>query len=402
MGFGLRAAFAAGLLATLALAGCASERPAPLPYAPAPVRPAVRASPAVAGPGVSSLANLPGWAEEDHAAALLAFQSGCGVASDPEMRAACARARALGPAGEAAARSFFETNFRPVILPGPGLLTGYFAPEYPARSAPDPVFSAAVRPRPADLLIAPADPDAGGRKPAVLQKADDGQTWPYPDRAGIELTPAAEALAYLRPEDLFFLQIQGSGVLVFPDGRRLKAAYAADNGRPFVPIASAMVRRGLLQPDHASAGAIRAWLRAHPGAEAQSLMDLDPRYIFFSVQPDDGREPGGAAGQPLTAGRSIAVDPAWHPYGGLFWIDAAAPMLNGAVKTYRRLVMALDTGSAIRGDVRADLYMGRGEAAGLEAGRVRHTLLMIRLAPVDARAAPPGQAYGDEAAASPR
>ena len=382
----LYAALAAGLLAASVLAACAPTRLAAVPaYAPALSPKTTRAAPAAGGDGVSSLANLPGWADDDHAAAFAAFRAGCGVATDPATAAVCARARAVGQANERTARAFLESNFRPVILAGPGLLTGYFAPEYPARNTPQGEFTAALRGRPADLLGGASDATAPGGHGPARQQGEDGHTWPYPDRAGIELTPAMDALAYMRPEDLFFLQIQGSGALVFPDGRRLKASYAADNGRPFVPIASAMIRRGLLEPDRASASAIRAWLHAHAGAEAQSVMDLDPRYVFFSLSPDDGREPTGAAGLPLTPGRSIAVDPAWHGYGGLFWIDAAAPTLRGAMRNYRRLVVALDTGSAIRGDVRADLYLGRGEQAGLEAGRVRHTLLMVKLVPDAAR-----------------
>ena len=392
----LRAALAAGLLAASALAGCA---PTQLAGSPAYVPPALAHPPPSSAPhasGVSSLSNLPGWAEEDHAGALAAFRAGCGASTDPAIGAVCARARALGRLDEPAARIFLEANFRPEILSGPGLLTAYFAPEYPARDAPDGEFTAALRGRPADLT---ATPDTAGRTVA-RQVGDDGRTWPYPDRAGIELTPAVDPLAYLRPEDLFFLQIQGSGVLTFPDGRRLKATYAADNGRPFVPIASAMVKRGLLEPDHASGSAIRAWLHAHAGAEAQSVMDLDPRYVFFALSPDDGREPAGAAGLPLVAGRTIAVDPAWHGYGGVYWIDAAAPSLKGAVRTYRRLVMALDTGSAIRGEVRADLYLGRGDKAGLEAGRVRHTLLLVRLVPIAASAMTPSGGLNHETTAA--
>ncbi len=374
---------AAGSLSAAVLAACAPTRidTSPAYTTPRAVRPPIAAS---GGDGVSSLANLPGWADEDHTAALEAFRRGCHAATSPLMRTLCDRAAELGHADDLAARIFFETNFRPVILSGPGLLTGYFSPEYPARSTPDVDFSSALRGRPADLAM--PGPTAGA-KPAARQIGDDGEAWPYPDRAGIELTPATDALAYLRPEDLFFLQIQGSGVLVFPDGRRLKASYAADNGRPFLPIASAMVRRGLIEHDHASAGNIRAWLHAHAGAQAQTIMDLDPRYVFFNLAPDDGREPAGSAGVPLTAGRAIAVDPAWHAYGEPYWIDAAAPTLRGAVPTYRRLVMALDTGSAIRGDVRADLYLGRGDQAGLEAGRVRHTLLLVKLVPVAAGSA---------------
>ncbi len=270
-----------------------------------------------------------------------------------------------------------------MVVSGPGVLTGYFAPEYPARATPDADFSAAVRPRPSDMMVSPPGPDDAPGKKLVRQVSDGGESWSYPDRAGIELTPATDALAYMRPEDLFFLQIQGSGILTFPDGRRLRAGYAGDNGRPFVAIASAMVRRGLLPADQASATSIRTWLRTHRG-EAQAVMDLDPRYVFFSLQPDDGSEPAGAAGVHLTAGRSVAVDPSQHSYGELDWIDATAPVLVGAPRTYRRLVMALDTGSAIKGNARADLYFGRGEAAGLEAGRVRHTLLLFRLVPIGA------------------
>ena len=399
------AALGAGLIAASALSACAPTRldQTPATFTTPPIAPRHPTQPQVRGDGVSSLSNLPGWADEDHAAALAAFQAGCMVSTARDIQSVCARARALGPVDDLTARIFLQTNFRPVILSGPGLLTGYFSPEYPARSIPDGEFTAALRGRPPDLVYAASSPE--GPKPVAREQGDDGETWPYPDRAGIELTPAIDALAYMRPEDLFFLQIQGSGVLVFPDGRRLEATYAADNGRPFVPIASAMVRRGLLPHEHESGGAIRAWLHAHAGAEAQSVMDLDPRYVFFALSPDTGRDPAGAAGVPLTAGRAIAVDPSWHAYGEPYWIDAAAPTLTGAVKTYRRMVMALDTGGAIRGDVRADLYLGRGEAAGEEAGRVRHTLLLVKLVPINtASAGEPGQGPGGarEAAAETR
>ena len=368
------------------------------PPAPA-LRPSTGLAPSLPPPppaqppvtGVEGLAALRGWSEEDHAAALAAFQKGCGVAQAPAMQAVCARARALGPAPEVQARRFFETSFRAEPLAGEGVLTGYFAPEYPARTVADPDFSAAVRPRPADLTVsAPGPGDAAGHR-LVRQVGDDGESWIYPDRAGIELTPPVQALAWMRPQDLFFMQVQGSGILDMPDGRRLRAVYAADNGRPFVPIASAMVRRGLLRPEQASATAIRAWLESHRDG-AQPVMDIDPRYVFFTLEPDDGTEPAGAAGMKLTAGRSIAVDPAWHSYGELCWIDGVAPVLAGAPRTYRRLAMALDTGSAIKGAVRADLYIGRGEAAGLEAGRIRHTLRIIRLVPIGGVALGGGEA----------
>ncbi|RZJ37436.1 MAG: murein transglycosylase, partial [Brevundimonas sp.] len=160
-----------------------------------------------------------------------------------------------------------------------------------------------------------------------------------------------------------------------------RAAYAADNGQTFVGIARPMTQQGLLPQNGASGDAIRGWLAAHRGAEARAVMALNPRYIFFKLDPDDGGDPAGAAGIPLPARRAIAVDPAHWRYGDLVWISADGGNLPGARGGYQGLVMALDTGSAIRGPVRADLYMGRGEAAGAEAGAVRHPLRMWRLVP---------------------
>jgi len=320
----------------------------------------------VAEPGrLRPLTSLRGWSAENHLAAWDAFHAGCPASRDPAMAALCQTARAMGPLTDAEARVFFEANFRVDALPGEGVLTGYYAPEYPARRSRDAEFSAALRPRPADLN--PADPA------------------PYLDRAAIESEPPQKALAWMRPEDLFFLQVQGSGVLTFEGGARMKALYAANNGRPFVAIAGPMRQQGLLAPDDTSADSIHAWLAAHRGPEADAIMRLDPRYAFFSLAPDDGRPPVGAAGVTLPPGRALAVDPAFHAVGELLWIDGEAPILKGAFPTYRRLALALDVGGAIKGDIRADLYLGQGPTAGAEAGRVRHTLRLYRLVP---RAAP--------------
>jgi membrane-bound lytic murein transglycosylase A len=248
-----------------------------------------------------------------------------------------------------------------------GLLTGYFAPEYPARASRQWPYTAPVRARPDDLPAA----DIGAQ--ATMR--------PYADRAAIEARPALHPLAWMKPEDLFFLQIQGSGVLDLPGGRRFKAVYAANNGQPFVGIASVMRQRGLLAPDATSGDQIRAWLAQHRGPQADAIMRQDPRYIFFTLQPYDGREPEGASGVTLLAGRALAVDPARHAYGEVYWIDGEAPSLTGAFPTYRRLAMALDAGNAIKGEVRADLYLGAGRAAGAEAGRVKHRLRLYRLVP---------------------
>jgi membrane-bound lytic murein transglycosylase A len=310
---------------------------------------------------VMDLAELPGWAADNHAEAFAAFRATCHAAKDPGLGSVCRSAKAMAPLGAQDARRFFEANFKALDTPGEGVLTAYFAPEYEARRVADEVFSAPVRPKPADLV--------------------NGQ--PYAPREEIEARAADDAIAWMRPEDLFFLQIQGSGVLVFEDGRRMKALYAANNGRPFVGIANPMRDRGLLARDKTSGEAIRGWLAANRGGAADAIMRLNPRYAFFRLAPDDGKQPVGSAGIPLPPGRAIAVDLSQHSHGELVWISAEAPLLKGAFPSYRRLVTALDTGGAIKGEVRADLYLGIGAIAGAEAGRVRHTLRMYRLIPRD-------------------
>lgn len=344
-------------LAALVLAACATPQPPSPSPAPGPAPAPVPAPPSPQPR--SDFSALQGWDEEDHAAALAAYAATCHAARDPRSAEVCRRALAAGPLSPQAARSFLEANFRLEPVTGEGVLTGYFAPEYEARETPSAEFSAPVRPRPADLVA--------GR--------------PYLTRAEIEAAPPGEVLAWMRPEEHFFLQIQGSGVLTYADGRRVKALYAATNGQPFVGVANPMRERGLLAADNTSGEAIRAWLAAHRGPEADAIMRLNPRFAFFRLEPDDGKHPLGAAGIPLPPGRAVAIDPAHHGFGELFWIDAAAPILTGAFPTYRRLVTSLDTGGAIKGEVRADLYLGLGAAAGAEAGRIRHTLRMHRLAP---------------------
>lgn len=366
------------VLGALSLAACATvTRPpgsaAGLPAAPGPFAPA---------PQELSFQGLAGWSDDDHGAAFTAFRTTCGAARDSALAEVCRRAKAQGALDERQARTFFETNFRVVPVGTEGVLTAYFAPEYPARSAPDAEFSAPMRARPSDLETVDAglfDPAQAGGAGAAMRV--EGELLPYPDRAAIEDRPPETVLAWMRPEDLFFLQIQGSGVLTFENGARVKANYAGNNGRRFVGVAAPMRERGLLADDNTSGEAIRAWLAAHRGPEAEAIMRLNPRYVFFSLTPDDGVQPVGSAGVPLPPGRAIAVDPSRHAMGELFWLDAAAPALAGAFPAYRRLALALDTGGAIKGAARADLYLGLGPDAGVEAGRVRHVLRMYRLAP---------------------
>ena len=369
----MRRGVVAATFAALSVAACATPSehgPSPPGY-PAPTQPAPRPPPPEP-PRRVELSELPGWAVEDHDAAFQAWRTNCHAARDRALADLCARARSAGPIARGQGRTFLELAFQAERLPGEGVLTAYFAPVHAARRAPDAEFSAPVRPRPADLR-----PMNG----SVVRVLPDGTSEPYPDRVAIEASPADGVLAWMRPEELFFLQVQGSGVLVFEDGRRMKALYAAHNGRPFLGIANPMRDRGLLARDNTSGDAIRGWLAAHRGPQADEIMRLNPRYAFFRLAPDDGKPPVGAANIPLPRGRAVAVDPAFHPMGALLWVDAEAPLLAGAFPAYRRLATALDTGGAIKGEVRADLYLGEGAAAGAEAGRVRHTLRLWRLVP---------------------
>ena len=352
------------VIAVMTLAGCAT--PAPMP----PVNPVPPTLPPPLGAGASP-ASLPGWAQEDHLAALEAWAGTCHVARDAAYANACQAARVLPVGDAAAARQFLETWFVVERGQAEGLLTAYFAPEYEARTYRTGAFDTPVLARPLDLV-------ADGN--VVQQRLPDGRMAPYPPRSEIDETDAAP-IAWMRAEDLFFMQIQGSGYLTFEDGTQARAAYAAHNGQAFVGIARPMAERGLLPSNGTSGEAIRAWLAGHRGAEAAEIMNLNPRYVFFRLEADDGRGPAGAAGVPLIAGRSIAVDPTQWSYGDLIWIDAPQGDLVGADRGYRGLVTALDTGGAIRGPVRADFYVGRGDAAGLQAGRVRHPLRMWRLTP---------------------
>lgn len=338
-----------------------APRPAPERPRPQPPRPAEPQAPA---PSASLLevmgpVALPGWSEADHRKAFEAFRAGCGISRAVAAQQTCNRARLMQGVSAVEARAFFENDFSVEVLPETGVLTAYFAPQYDARRRPDGDFTMPVRPTPSDLR--------------------QGQT--YATRTAIEQRAASDAIAWMRAEDLFFLQIQGSGTLVFEGGLRKKAVFAAHNSRTFQGIANPMRDRGLLPANNTSGDAIRQWLADNRGAKADEIMQLNPRYVFFRLEEDDGKDPAGAAGISLPAGHAIAVDPGHHNYGDLYWIDGRAPILAGAFPTYQRMVMALDTGGAIRGRVRADLYIGKGDAAGREAGRVRHDLRMYRLVP---------------------
>jgi len=303
--------------------------------------------------------DLHGWAEDDHAEALSVFLETCDDLNDPDWRALCATARSHKPE---AARAFFELFFRPVLIEdgNPPLFTGYFEPELDGARHRTDRFRFPVYRMP---------PEARGDGPWLTRQ--ELLTGDVMQGRGLEIAWVDD------PVELFFLQIQGSGRIRLPDGTALRVGYGGANGHPYRSIGVEMVRRGLLGAHEVSARMIRAWVRKNPEAGAELLMH-NPSYVFFRevsrVAPDRG--PLGAMNRSITAMRSVAVDPAFVPLGAPVWVekDGAAPL--------RRLMIAQDTGAAIKGAQRADIFFGTGDEAGQAAGRLKDPGRMVVLLPI--------------------
>jgi len=397
------------VLLALGLAACGeeetSEKPAPAPTVtpapgpgsadvasapdclcapePEPPAPALQLTPA-------SFGDLPGWTEDDAALALPALLRSCkallGQADAAEVgpaslagtvadwRAPCAALEAL-PADAAAARAALETHFRPFLASdrgeAQGLFTGYYEPEVAGSLTNAGDYRWPLYAPPEDLLrvrLGRFRADLDGQ--SLFGRLEGKELVPYHDRAAIDegRVLAGQGLELLWLDDyvaLFFLQVQGSGIVRFPDGSRQRVGFAAANGLPFTAIGRLLRESGRLAPGEASAQGIMAWLRQHPD-EAWSVMKQNRRYIFFRMI--DGEGPIGSQGVALTAGRSLAVDPAFLPLGAPLWLDTTMP---GSDSPLRRLVVAQDSGAAIKGPVRGDLFWGAGEAALAEAGRMQ-------------------------------
>lgn len=325
------------------------------------------------------VAELPGWSEDRLAEAVPAFLAGCRPPALPEDL--CAEAAALPADDDAAARRFFESRFT-LRRAGEGLMTGYFEPELRGAPTPDSEYAAPLRGRPADLVevdLGRFSDELRGRR--VAGRVRDGRLLPYPDRAAIE-EGAVEAPVLLWVDDpaaKFFLQIQGSGRVVLPDGTVRRVGYAAQNGRAYVPIGRLLADRGEIPREQVSMQSILAWLERAGPERAAALMNENPSYVFFRevpARPDQG--PTGSLGVPLTPLRSIAVDRAHIPLGSPIWIVTRHPLTGAPL---RRLVLAQDTGGAIKGEARADLFWGWGEEAADAAGRMQEKSEIFVLEP---------------------
>jgi membrane-bound lytic murein transglycosylase A len=338
---------------------------------------------------------LPGWRSDRVADALPAFLAGCRAMASgkalggsgetasrggnpAQWRAACDLGRNVPTGDEAAARRFFEQAFQPYAISDAGadqgLFTGYYEPEVRGALAPAPGFATPLYGRPADIVQADLGafaPDLKGRK--LTGRVEGGRFVPYWDSAAI----SGGALAGRRLEilwladkvDAFFLEIQGSGRVRLPDGGVVRVTYADQNGRGYVPIGRVIAERDHIPPSQVSLQSIRAWLAAHP-ADAAGVMNQNPSYVFFrelaGIDPNQG--PPGSLGAGLTPGRSAAVDRSFIPLGAPLWIDTTDPIDGSRLQ---RLLVAQDTGGAIKGPIRADVFWGWGQDAETRAGKMR-------------------------------
>jgi len=345
---------------------------------------------------------LAGWSSDDHLAAFAAYQASCqalrkGYTDDrrPIRRAllnVCRKASGLLPHNSQAARTFFEENFQPVriarIGESEGLLTGYFEPIVQGSRFPTPEFHVPVYRRPPDLLVAGRKPGSNAlpnKSARIGRRNDKGELVPYYDRAAIEagaLDGQQLEICWLKNSfDLLSIQIQGSGRVILDDGTPLRINYDSHNGYPFTSLSRAVIEHQRIPREQMSTRRIRERMAAHPD-EATKERGANRSYVFFRVTGlSNDREAVGAQGVPLTPGRSIAVD-RLHEYGTPFFIEANLAIENEKpVSPFRRLMIAQDTGSAIVGPARADLYWGAGEDAGRIAHRIRNPGRVVMLLP---------------------
>ncbi|MBW7902125.1 MAG: murein transglycosylase A [Rhodocyclaceae bacterium] len=379
----------------LILAACAAPRapqPVAAPAAPAAACPACAPCPKCPDaepppPAAKPLQparweDVPGWTEDDPRAAWPAFLQSCrGLAGRPQWplwQPACDAAKAVDANDAEAVRRFFEREFLPFAAINPdgsdeGLVTGYYEPLLAGSRRRDAVNRHPLHAVPQDLLtidLGDVLPDLKNRR--LRGRLVGNKVVPYWSRAELgERDAVAPVLLWVEDAvEAFFLQIQGSGRVRLPSGELVRVGYADQNGHPYHSIGRVLIERGELRPGEASMQGIQAWARANP-QKLDELLNANPSYVFFrelpsKFGPEDG--PPGALGVPLVAERTIAVDPRHVPLGAPVFLATTRPNSD---EPLRRLVMAQDTGGAIKGVVRADFFWGFGAEAGAQAGRMK-------------------------------
>ena len=330
-------------------------------------------------------ASLNGWKDDDHAAAYEAFVKSCNaiLRGTKAMRAArpvygalfnvCERSKTAGKLDREQARAFFEANFKPVRLAPPGQSEGFYTGYYETE-----VEGSRVKTAEFNVPIYAA--------PAATVKNKKSKVFANLDRAKIEdgaLAGKKLEICYVKsPIDLFFAQIQGSTRVNLDGGAKLRLNYVASNGHPYTPVGRFLIDRGIIAKEDMSMDRIRDWMVANP-EEGKDLRRKNRSFVFFrETDLQDHEECIGAQGIPLTPGRSLAVDKKIHTYGTPIWVDAALPIESEKPETkFQRLLVAQDTGSAIIGPARADIYFGTGDKLGSIAGRIKQYGQFVMLAP---------------------
>jgi membrane-bound lytic murein transglycosylase A len=386
------------LCTTLVLAGCETTKPPEAPPAPkpappveTPVTPKEVPAPTAGTAAVLkqvSWQELPGWREDNAALAWEPFLTGCkALARQEAWRAVCAAAQKTGKPGREEARRFFEQRFTPYQVAhadggDQGMITGYYEPLLRGSRKPSARFRYPLFGVPDDLLVVDLTdvyPELKGMR--LRGRLDGRRVVPYYDRGQIDQGRAALAgkeIAWVDDAiELFFLQIQGSGRIALDNGETMRIGYAEQNGHPYRSIGRLLVERGDLPLEKASMQGIQAWARANP-AKVTELLNHNTSYVFFRELPANLPGPLGALGVPLTARRSIAIDPGFVPLGAPVYIATTWPLSS---RPLNQLMLAQDTGGAIRGAVRADFFWGFGAEAAREAGRMRQPLRLWVLLP---------------------
>ncbi len=351
----------------------------PEPTTPEPVDPMPEVADPAATPARAEYLHLPYWSKADLGPAAKAMSRSCRhwrkVDPDKNLHAdhlkfgqykdwqsACEALLSADLNNTQAIRSVFEREFLPVSVAAnsEGLLTGYYQPEIDARKYPNKEFREPI-------LAVPTIKENRTKRRDQLSAA------------------SARVIAFGRPIDVFFMQIQGSGILVFPGGERLRAAYADNNGHAYTSIGRVLIDRGELTKTEASKQSIEAWMKRSGPVKARALMNENKRYIFFKEQTlTPGEGPLGAMRVPLTQMGSMAIDTRFYPYGLPIWVNTTLPQKSGDYNGNETglLLITQDTGRAIRGEQRGDIYFGTGASAGALAGVMKHpgqfTLLLPR------------------------
>ena len=386
---------------SLLLAACATVKETPPTVCPPcpqcpPVPPVAEVPPPAKPLQPARWSDLPGWSEDDPLAAWPAFLQSCrGMAGKPhwpQWSAVCEDARTVPAKDSKAVRQFLETRLEPYLLTNPdgsasGLVTGYYEPLLRGSRTRTAKYTQPVLGVPPDLLtidLSDVVPDLKNLR--LRGRLVGNRVVPYYSRAeisghGLEKSYPEKVLLWVDDAiELFFLQIQGSGRVKLPNGSMVRLGYADQNGHPYKAIGRVLADRGDIPIEQASMQGIQAWARANP-SRLPELLNANPSYVFFREMPvkGNGEEgPQGALGVPLTPGRSIAVDTRHVPLGAPVFLSTTQP--NSAVPL-TRLVLAQDTGGAIRGVVRADFFWGFGADAGAQAGRMKQAGQMWVLLP---------------------